>query len=904
MAVKNVAIRLQPQGGAEVVSEFKRTESAGVGAAKSIQTATEAAVAAADRQVQKLREVGAAAVAASRPSPMQAQIDRVTGVTGGGNARADVAARSLFAQDDDSARRAAQLRAEIDPLGAATDRYNAELAEMDLLQRRGHLSAVELARSQDLAKTRFDATTAAINRNTGGLSRNQVASRLNLSRQAADVAVTASMGMNPAMIAMQQGPQILDALATSGIKARGALLLVGGALALTAATATTAFLAWQNGESQALALERAVTGLGRTSGLSAVELEVLAIAAAEQGEVSVRSAREQAAAYVQTGKIGGEVIGGLIAIGKDYAAVMGLDAEAATQSLAKAMAEPDKAARELTRQIGLLDQTTLDHIDSLVKHGDRLAAQKILLDALTESVDGQADRIGGIQSAWDAAARAVSNYWDQLGKALYTTPEERVEKLDGIISNARRTGGQPQIIARMERERTELQFQIGYDRALGANQAREAPANQGAQEDRDRRDRAPRAPRTRRDGSGDRAAREAMMRERAEQDRAAQIELEVSRSLGDIDHVRALEDEAAVRTRIRQLVDADVDQATALTRATEEHNRLLAARGEATQTALVAHGSQLEIEDARLRGDLATVDVLEEQERHRKSIAAYQDMGLDLSMATLLAETESWTVAQRKADLMDRIVAGAEAEHRLTLARLAGREGEVRLLERADRIASRAREIEARSIDTSRPMNRGEGEGQARREIGEEVAAEAEGVRREWLRGFIDDIRSGGIREALGNQFERATERLIDKLIEGLMAVDWSALIKGGKQAGAGDWLQTALSWFNKPGTNANGTDYWSGGLSWVGERGPELVDLPRGARVLDHQRSMALAATAGGDGRAAGSASFTFAPVIHAEGAGPREVDALARKMDEMRDELRREVPALMRDALSRRKI
>src|SRR3546814_10087112 len=31
---------------------------------------------------------------------------------------------------------------------------------------------------------------------------------------------------------------------------------------------------------------------------------------------------------------------------------------------------------------------------------------------------------------------------------------------------------------------------------------------------------------------------------------------------------------------------------------------------------------------------------------------------------------------------------------------------------------------------------------------------------------------------------------------------------------------------------NANGTSFWGGGLSWVGERGPELVDLPRGARV------------------------------------------------------------------------
>lgn len=35
-----------------------------------------------------------------------------------------------------------------------------------------------------------------------------------------------------------------------------------------------------------------------------------------------------------------------------------------------------------------------------------------------------------------------------------------------------------------------------------------------------------------------------------------------------------------------------------------------------------------------------------------------------------------------------------------------------------------------------------------------------------------------------------------------------------------------------KIGANAQGTDYWKGGLTMVGERGPELVNLPRGASV------------------------------------------------------------------------
>lgn len=42
---------------------------------------------------------------------------------------------------------------------------------------------------------------------------------------------------------------------------------------------------------------------------------------------------------------------------------------------------------------------------------------------------------------------------------------------------------------------------------------------------------------------------------------------------------------------------------------------------------------------------------------------------------------------------------------------------------------------------------------------------------------------------------------------------------------------------FNFKG-NANGTPSWQGGLTWVGERGPELVNLPRGAGVIPAHRA------------------------------------------------------------------
>jgi hypothetical protein len=45
---------------------------------------------------------------------------------------------------------------------------------------------------------------------------------------------------------------------------------------------------------------------------------------------------------------------------------------------------------------------------------------------------------------------------------------------------------------------------------------------------------------------------------------------------------------------------------------------------------------------------------------------------------------------------------------------------------------------------------------------------------------------------------------------------------------------------------NAAGTRNWRGGLSWVGEKGPELLRLPRGAQVFPHAQSMQMAGAAG----------------------------------------------------------
>lgn len=42
-------------------------------------------------------------------------------------------------------------------------------------------------------------------------------------------------------------------------------------------------------------------------------------------------------------------------------------------------------------------------------------------------------------------------------------------------------------------------------------------------------------------------------------------------------------------------------------------------------------------------------------------------------------------------------------------------------------------------------------------------------------------------------------------------------------------------------GRNAKGSNYWRGGLTWVGEEGPELVNLPQGSRIYNNKQSTSI---------------------------------------------------------------
>ncbi len=84
-------------------------------------------------------------------------------------------------------------------------------------------------------------------------------------------------------------------------------------------------------------------------------------------------------------------------------------------------------------------------------------------------------------------------------------------------------------------------------------------------------------------------------------------------------------------------------------------------------------------------------------------------------------------------------------------------------------------------------------------------------------------------------------------------------------------------------GKNAAGDNNWRGGLTWVGEKGPELVDLPGGSRILPNKESVALTQgkSRAGSGGKTGNVTIHIAKiadsvVVHDEG----DIDELANKV------------------------
>jgi phage-related minor tail protein len=430
MSTTQVSIRLGVEGKAEVKRAFDEVGKAGQDAFRGVATSMDAAGAAADRETQRIQRLAQAARQAAAADQAQRSFNQVLGV-GIGPSKSARNSAAVFEEAaraaEDLAARTAALRAQIDPLGAAQTRLNAEIAEANALFKAGAITAEEQAAAHALAQSRFNGTARTLGAvgTTGKLTSSQL---VNLSYQLNDVVVSLASGQRPLMVLMQQGSQIAQIFGP-GTGVTGILrgvwqgltslispttAVVGGIAAIGAAVG---YSYYRYIESQK-ELEVALAGTGRAAGATVGQIERIAEQSAFAGNVSVAAAREMAAAFLGTGKIAVANFEGLIKIVKNYAATTGTDAKAATKELASAFADPIRGADALNDKLNFLDDRTRAYIRTLADHNDRTGSQRLLLDALKGSLVNAAEATTALGRAWDFVGRMASNAYDAIGRAI------------------------------------------------------------------------------------------------------------------------------------------------------------------------------------------------------------------------------------------------------------------------------------------------------------------------------------------------------------------------------------------------------------------------------------------------------------------------------------------------------
>ncbi len=283
------------------------------------------------------------------------------------------------------------------------------------------------------ARAQRDAATAT----SSGLTRNQAQQ---LRYQGFDIATSLAGGMNPALIAMQQGPQILQAFdgprdaAQKLLGALGPLRL--GIVGVTGALAA-GVMASESYAASVRQIDVALALHGDRLNLTREEYLRLASASAEVASVSEREGRTMLSAMINAGVQSRDALMMASEAARGYAVATGQDASEAAAALAEKLKTPAKSARELAGEFNLLDEATVRQIESMERQGDVMGAQVRLAGAMKGKFAPLADETSGWARAFEWLGNAASNAWDAVGNFLAGSPKSNTAALEAAIAETR-----------------------------------------------------------------------------------------------------------------------------------------------------------------------------------------------------------------------------------------------------------------------------------------------------------------------------------------------------------------------------------------------------------------------------------------------------------------------------------
>ena len=258
---------------------------------------------------------------------------------------------------------------------------------------------------------------------TGMSAGAMTAAMRNVPAQMTDIVVSLQGGQKPLTVLLQQGGQLKDMFGGIGPAAKalgGYVLGMVNPLTVAAAGMGAFALAMSSAnsklaESNGIAVQLAATG--RSADMTREQFSALTKELTLLPGVSKDAAKAILGEFVKTREIGGALFRELGMSVADFAAATGVTAPEAAKTLAKAFADPAKGAKDLEAALGSLTSEQMLTIEAMQKVGDKAGAQRVLMDALKDSVKGLANdamtplgrEVDSLGNAWSMMLAKVGN---------------------------------------------------------------------------------------------------------------------------------------------------------------------------------------------------------------------------------------------------------------------------------------------------------------------------------------------------------------------------------------------------------------------------------------------------------------------------------------------------------------
>jgi hypothetical protein len=301
-------------------------------------------------------------------------------------------------------------------------------------------SAETLGRAQERASTSADRQTEALNRNSAAARRNQQANSQAARGAARFDQVVGGLADSAALVTGPLGG-IASRITVLGSSLRaGTLGIVGLATGLTGLGLAIAESAGEaeKFETSQLRLQAQIRATGQAAGVTADEIIEFSnkLGLATLGDPL--EIQQTAARLLAFRGLSREVFFDVLSSAQDLAELGFGSLNTAAIALATAATEPERGLSRLERQNIRLSPAIKDTIIALSAQGERLRAQKLLLEEVQKATGGVAESTAvGLAGAFDTAGQRNSEFLQQLAKSVGTLDilTTTVNRLSGSLES-------------------------------------------------------------------------------------------------------------------------------------------------------------------------------------------------------------------------------------------------------------------------------------------------------------------------------------------------------------------------------------------------------------------------------------------------------------------------------------